>query len=132
MARRSLSTHPSAEMHPSSVVVEPVTVGERCRIGPNVVLGPNVQVGADCEIGAGCVVQQAVIGAKVTLHSGVCIGQEGFGFHIGQEKHEKKPQDLMVVIHDDVEIGANTTIDRGSWRNTVIGQGTKLDNLVSS
>ncbi len=130
-AQRWLSVHPSAVIHSSAVLIDPVDVGARSQVGPNAVLGPNCTVGQDCVVGPGCVVQEADIGARVTLHPGVCVGQEGFGFHVGQEKHEKKPQNLKVVIQDDVEIGANSTVDRGSWRDTVIGKGTKLDNLVS-
>ncbi|MGB8711341.1 MAG: UDP-3-O-(3-hydroxymyristoyl)glucosamine N-acyltransferase, partial [Methyloceanibacter sp.] len=72
----------------------------------------------------------ALIGNRVTIHAGASIGQDGFGFAMGRAGHQKVPQIGRVIIQDDVEIGANTTIDRGALRDTVIGEGTKIDNLV--
>ena len=99
-------------------------------IGPNVVVGPDVRIGRDCAIGANSTVLCALIGDRVILHPGVRVGQDGFGFAMGPGGHLKVPQIGRVVIQDDVEIGANATIDRGANRDTVIGQGTKIDNLV--
>mmetsp|Transcript_11867 Transcript_11867/g.21825 ORF Transcript_11867/g.21825 Transcript_11867/m.21825 type:complete len:164 (-) Transcript_11867:1901-2392(-) len=115
----------------ASIVDASVVLGADCQVGANAVIGPDVVIGDGCVLHAGCVVQNAVIGDRVTIHPGACLGQDGFGFHIGTDSHEKKPQELKVVVHDEVEIGANTTIDRGSWRDTTIGKGTKIDNLVS-
>ena len=75
-------------------------------------------------------VSHALIGNRVILHPGVRIGQDGFGFAMGPKGHLKVPQVGRVIIQDDVEIGANTTVDRGASRDTVIGEGTKIDNLV--
>jgi len=75
-------------------------------------------------------VQHALIGDRVIIHPGVRIGQDGFGFLPSPQGHQKIPQNRRVIIQDDVEIGANTTIDRGSTRDTIIGEGTKIDNLV--
>lgn len=72
----------------------------------------------------------SLVGNRVTLHAGTSIGQDGFGFAMGRAGHQKVPQIGRVIIQDDVEIGANTTIDRGALRDTVIGEGTKIDNLV--
>ncbi len=99
-------------------------------IGANSVIGPSVRIGRDCAVGAHATVVHALIGNRVILHAGVRIGQDGFGFHMSPKGHLKVPQIGRVVIQDDVEIGANTTIDRGSIRDTVIGEGSKIDNLV--
>ena len=107
-------------------------IGRNTVVHPSAVLASDVVVGDGCSVGANVVVQNATIGDRVIIHPGTCIGQDGFGFHIAEadQSHEKKPQRLNVVIHDDVEIGANCCVDRGSWRDTVIGAGTKIDNLV--
>jgi UDP-3-O-[3-hydroxymyristoyl] glucosamine N-acyltransferase len=89
-----------------------------------------VAVGRDCHIGINASIQHALIGNRVIIHPGVCIGQDGFGFAMGPKGHAKIAQIGRVIIQDDVEIGANTTIDRGSNRDTVIGEGTKIDNQV--
>mmetsp|Transcript_18424 Transcript_18424/g.73938 ORF Transcript_18424/g.73938 Transcript_18424/m.73938 type:complete len:183 (-) Transcript_18424:980-1528(-) len=86
-----------------------------------------------CEkTGSGVRLSNCRIGRECIIHQGVCIGQDGFGFHLDTVggKHQKKPQMRSVLIGSNVEIGANTTVDRGSWRNTVIESGCKLDNLV--
>ena len=102
------------------VVIEAgARLGARCRVGPNTVIGAGVELGEDCRIGA-----------RVVLHPGVCIGQAGFGFAPDPERPVKVPQLGRVIIGDDVDIGANTTIDRGSGHDTVIGAGTMIDNLV--
>src|SRR5262249_35122936 len=99
-------------------------------IGPAVVIGPDVRIGRDCAIGAGVTVSHALIGDRVVLYPGARIGQDGFGYLPSPKGHGKIPQIRRVIIQDDVEIGANSTIDRGSVRDTVIGEGTKIDNLV--
>ena len=93
-------------------------------------IGAEVRIGRDCSIGANVTVSHAFIGNRVILHPGVRIGQDGFGFAMGPQGHLKVPQVGRVIIQDDVEIGANTTVDRGASRDTVIGEGTKIDNLV--
>ena len=87
-------------------------------------------IGRDSYIGAGASVTHALLGDRVLIHAGVRIGQDGFGFAMGPRGHLKVPQVGRVIIQDDVEIGANTTIDRGALRDTIIGEGTKIDNLV--
>ena len=93
-------------------------------------IGPQVRIGRDCSIGPNATVLNALLGNRVILHPGVRVGQDGFGFAMGPRGHMKVPQIGRVIIQDDVEIGANTTIDRGASRDTVIGEGTKIDNLV--
>ena len=87
-------------------------------------------VGRDCYIGPGASVTHALLGNRVVIHAGVRIGQDGFGFAMSGRGHLKVPQIGRVIIQDDVEIGANTCIDRGALKDTVIGEGTKIDNLV--
>jgi UDP-3-O-[3-hydroxymyristoyl] glucosamine N-acyltransferase len=99
-------------------------------IGPNAVVGPQVRIGRDCAIGAGTTIVHSLIGDRVIVHPGCSIGQDGFGYVMGKGKHLKVPQIGRVIIQDDVEIGAGTAIDRGAIRDTVIGEGTKIDNLV--
>ena len=89
-----------------------------------------MRIGRDCSIGAGSIVSNALIGDRVIIHPGCKIGQDGFGFVMGGKGHLKVPQVGRVIIQDDVEIGAGTTVDRGAIRDTVIGEGTKIDNLV--
>ncbi|MBI3710799.1 MAG: UDP-3-O-(3-hydroxymyristoyl)glucosamine N-acyltransferase [Proteobacteria bacterium] len=105
-------------------------IGQHCNIGPNAVLGPGVVLGPDCTIGANASLSHCIVGARVVVYPGVRIGQDGFGFAMGQEGHLKVPQLGRVIIGDDVEIGANTCIDRGSAGDTVIGPGCIIDNLV--
>ncbi|BBK32033.1 UDP-3-O-[3-hydroxymyristoyl] glucosamine N-acyltransferase [Stella humosa] len=99
-------------------------------IGPNAVVGRGCSIGADSRIGAGASVSHAVIGCRVTLYPGVRIGQDGFGVVPGRDAHVKMPQLGRVIVHDDVEIGANSTIDRGTIGDTIIGPGCFIDNLV--
>jgi len=135
--------HPSAVIHPTA------TLGENVAVGPGVVIEEHARVGRNCQIGAGCYIGANVeigddtvlfprvtlyrrvrIGARVRLHSGAVLGSDGFGYVPTEAGWEKFPQRGGVVIEDDVEIGANTTIDRGALDETWIGAGTKLDNLV--
>lgn len=130
------TVHPAARIEegvviePGAVIGEGAEVGAGSHIGPNAVIGCNVRVGRDCRIGANAVLQHALLGNRVILHPGVCVGQDGFGYAMGLGGHLKVPQIGRVIIQDDVEIGANTTIDRGANRDTVIGEGTKIDNQV--
>ena len=100
-------------------------------IGAGAVIGADVKIGRDCNVGARTAIQCALIGNNVLIHPGCSIGQDGYGFvFFGPEGHLKVPQTGRVLIQNDVEVGAGTTIDRGSLRDTVIGEGTKIDNQV--
>ena len=113
-----------------AVIGAKTEIGRRCHIGANAVIGDGVVIGDDSSVGSGASISHAIIGMRVIVHGGARIGQDGFGFALGAEGHLKVPQLGRVVIGDDVEIGANTTIDRGAGPDTVIGDGTKIDNLV--
>jgi UDP-3-O-[3-hydroxymyristoyl] glucosamine N-acyltransferase len=128
--------HPTARLE-SGIVIDPAAVvGPRAEIGagtvigPTAVIGPGVRIGRDCVVGAGCTIMHALIGDQVIIHAGTRIGQDGFGYVPGAAGHGKVPQVGRVIIMDGVEIGANSTIDRGAIRDTVIGEGSKIDNLV--
>jgi UDP-3-O-[3-hydroxymyristoyl] glucosamine N-acyltransferase len=128
--------HPTARLE-SGIVIDPAAVvGPRAEIGagsiigPTAVIGPDVRIGRGCVIGAGCTIVHALVGDRVIIHAGARIGQDGFGYVPGLTGHGKVPQVGRVIIMDGVEIGANTAIDRGAIRDTVIGEGTKIDNLV--
>ncbi|KKB78049.1 hypothetical protein VW35_13150 [Devosia soli] len=115
----------------SNVVVGAgVEIGRGTIIGANTVIGPGVTIGRNCVIAANCTIDCAHVGNEVVLHSGVRIGTEGFGWLDHGVTNRKIPQLGRVIIQDRVEIGANTTIDRGALGDTVIGDGTKIDNLV--
>lgn len=115
---------------PGVVVGADVEIGNDCRIDSNTVIAKGVIIGNGCRIGPSVTLQCCNIGNNVIIHAGVRIGQDGFGFAMGPDGHLKVPQLGRVIVGDDVEIGANTTIDRGSGPDTVIGAGTKIDNLV--
>jgi UDP-3-O-[3-hydroxymyristoyl] glucosamine N-acyltransferase len=115
---------------PLAVIGPDAEIGSGTLIAAGAVIGPGVAIGRDCAIGAGATVVHALIGDRVIIHPGARIGQDGFGYLPSPRGHQKIPQTRRVIIQDDVEIGANTTIDRGSTRDTVIGEGTKIDNLV--
>ncbi len=117
-------------VEPGAIVGARAEIGNRCSIGANAVVGIGVVTGDDCSIGAGATVSHALIGDRVNIYPGARIGQDGFGFAMSAEGHLKVPQLGRVVIGDDVEIGANTTIDRGAGPDTVIGAGSMIDNLV--
>ncbi|MHB2169208.1 UDP-3-O-(3-hydroxymyristoyl)glucosamine N-acyltransferase [Alsobacter sp. R-9] len=128
--------HPAARLE-AGVIVDPgavigpgAEIGTGTVIGANAVVGPGVRIGRQCSIGPNVTVIHALVGDRVILHPGVRVGQDGFGFALGPQGHLKVPQVGRVIIQNDVEIGANTTIDRGANRDTVIGEGTKIDNLV--
>lgn len=115
---------------PGAVIGPNAEIGSGTAIGANAVIGASVRLGRNCAIGASVVLANALIGDRVIIHPGCKIGQDGFGFVMGAKGHLKVPQVGRVIIQDDVEIGAGTTVDRGATRDTVIGEGTKIDNLV--
>ena len=113
-----------------AVIGDGVSIGRGTIIGPNAVVSAGCKIGRDCSVGAGVTVSNSLIGDRVILHPGARIGQDGFGFVPGKNGLEKVPHIGRVIIQDDVEIGANSAIDRGMLDDTSIGQGTKIDNLV--
>jgi UDP-3-O-[3-hydroxymyristoyl] glucosamine N-acyltransferase len=115
---------------PGVVVGPGAEIGDRTRIGPNSVIGRGVAIGKDCEIASNVTIAHSYVGDCVLILPGAQIGQPGFGFASGPLGHMKVPQLGRVVIQDRAEIGACTTIDRGALGDTVIGEGTKIDNLV--
>ncbi|MBZ5516201.1 MAG: UDP-3-O-(3-hydroxymyristoyl)glucosamine N-acyltransferase [Acidobacteriia bacterium] len=116
---------------PHAVIERGAGVGAGTRLGAGVYLGEDVQVGAHCVLYPHVTVYPgARLGDRVILHAGVTIGGDGFGYVFAEGRHRKFPQLGQVIVEDDVEIGCNTTVDRGSLGKTVIGQGTKIDNLV--
>ena len=133
---KAAHVHPSAKLE-AGVTVDPLAVigagaeiGAGTVIAAGAVIGPGVCIGRDCAIGASTTIQNALIGDRVIIHPGTRIGQDGFGYLPSPQGHQKIPQTRRVIIQDNVEIGANTAIDRGSTRDTIIGEGTKIDNLV--
>lgn len=121
---------PTSEIGPLAVIDANAEVGPRCRIAPLAFIGPGVVLGADCRIGPHVSVTHALLGERVCVYPGARIGQDGFGFAITPAGFHSVPQLGRVIVEDDVEIGANTTIDRGALDDTVIGAGSRLDNLV--
>jgi UDP-3-O-[3-hydroxymyristoyl] glucosamine N-acyltransferase len=150
LAAQAFYPEPADEpgIHPSAIIDPTARVGDGAVVGPYAVIEARVEIGRRCRIGAGCVIGAAsvlgddvrvgahvtlshtIIGSRVTLYPGVRIGQDGFGFAPDSKGPIKVPQLGRVIIEDDVEIGANTTIDRGAGPDTVIGAGTMIDNLV--
>jgi UDP-3-O-[3-hydroxymyristoyl] glucosamine N-acyltransferase len=137
--------HPTVVVGAGAQWEPPVAIGPGVVLGAAVRLGRNVRIGAGCVLGDGVVIGEdsrlhahvtcyprTIVGKRVILHSGVRLGADGFGYVPGRpgETHRKIPQVGGCVLGDDVEVGANTTIDRGSVDDTVIGEGTKIDNLV--
>ncbi len=142
-------TPPSPGIHPSAVIADGVTLGEGVIIGPNVVLEAGVTLGAATRIDANVVIgrgatlgsrchlypnvtlrERVRLGDRVIIHSGTVVGSDGFGYEVVNGRHVKIPQTGIVQIDNDVEIGANVTIDRARFGRTWIGEGTKIDNLV--
>jgi UDP-3-O-[3-hydroxymyristoyl] glucosamine N-acyltransferase len=121
---------PGVVVDPGAVIGPGAEIGAGTLIGANAVIGPEVRIGRDSVVGAQATIACALIGDRVIIHPGVHIGQDGFGFALGGRGHLKVPQVGRVIVQDDVEIGAGTTVDRGANRDTVIGEGTKIDNLV--
>lgn len=137
-AQISLAAHvdETAEVSDGCIIEAGAVIGtgvkltKGCWIGANAVIGDNVEVGEKSRIGANASVSHAIIGSHTRLYTGVRVGQDGFGFAIDPAGHVKVPQLGRVIIGDHVEIGANTCIDRGAGPDTVIGDGTWIDNLV--
>jgi len=136
-------THPSAilaataEVDPTAYIGPHCVVGDKVRIGPRVILQGGNHIGANCQLGEDAnlfpnvtLYPNTEIGKRVRIHSGTVVGSDGFGYVLDNGIHRKVPQIGNVIICDDVEIGANVTIDRGALGPTVIGKGTKIDNLV--
>ena len=121
---------PGAIVHHSARIESEVSIDPGAVIGPRAAIGPDVQIGRNCAVGPGASVTHALIGDNVILHPGCRIGQDGFRYQMGAAGHTKVPQLGRVIIQDNVEIGAGTAIDRGASGDTVIGEGTKIDNLV--
>ncbi len=119
-----------AQVEPGAIIGPEAHIGRGARIAAGAVIGARVMIGRGSYVGPLATVVHALIGDRVIIHSGVRIGQDGFGFAMGKTGHVKVPQIGRVIIQDNVEIGANTTIDRGALKDTVIGEGTKIDNLV--
>lgn len=136
-------------IHPTAIIAESATIGENCYIGPHAYIGEGVKIGDGCQIYANVVIEEntqvgndcliypsvsiyhdCILGNRITLHSGVVVGADGFGFAPAAEGYEKIPQIGIVTIEDDVEIGANTCVDRSTMGTTTIHRGVKLDNLV--
>ena len=117
-------------LEPGAIVGREAQIGMGTTVAAGAVVGYRVFIGSNCYIGPGASVTHALIGDRVTLHAGARIGQDGFGYAMSAEGHLKIPQIGRVTIGNDVEIGANSTIDRGFLMDTMIGEGTKIDNLV--
>ncbi len=116
---------------PGAFVGEDVVIGDRCDIGPNAVVGDRCRLASDVVIHATAVLyRETTIGDRSIIHSGAVIGADGFGYRFSSGRYERIPHTGVVVIEDDVEIGACTTIDRAMVGETRIGSGTKLDNLI--
>lgn len=127
----------SAQIDPTAHIGPLCVVGERAHIGPRVVLEGSDHIGADCALGEDArlfpnvtLYSRTQVGKRVSIHSGSVVGSDGFGYVFDQGAHRKVPQIGNVILNDDVEVGANVTIDRGALGSTVIGKGTKIDNLV--
>jgi UDP-3-O-[3-hydroxymyristoyl] glucosamine N-acyltransferase len=133
----STASAPDAQVDPTASIGPLCVLGPGAKIGPGTVLDAHVCVGAGVCIGRDCRIypqvtlrEGVVLGDRVTIHSGAVIGADGFGYARDGDRHVKIPQVGRVVIEDDVEIGANTTVDRATLGETRIGRGTKIDNLV--
>ncbi|NWG46083.1 MAG: UDP-3-O-(3-hydroxymyristoyl)glucosamine N-acyltransferase [Alphaproteobacteria bacterium] len=124
------SIAPDATLCWGAVVGAGAEIGARSVIGPGAVVGPGVTIGRDCHIGPRASLLYAHLGDRVIVHAGTSLGTDGFGFTLSPAGHVKLPQFGRVIVQDDVEIGANCAIDRGGLTDTVIGMGTKIDNLV--
>ena len=128
--------HPTAviekgvRIEPGAIIGAQAVIGADSVILSGAVIGTRCHIGRDCYIGANASINCSLVGDHVIVHQGAAIGQDGFGFAMGPQGHLKVPQIGRVIIQDHVEIGANTTIDRGALKDTVIGEGTKIDNLV--
>lgn len=119
-----------ATVEAGAVIGRGAVIGDGAVIAPGAVIGRDCRIGRDCFVGPNASVQFAFLGNRVIIHGGARLGTDGFGYVPGERGLEKFPQIGRVIVQDDVEIGANTTIDRGALDDTVIGEGTKIDNLV--
>lgn len=126
----SASLGPGCRLEANVVIGADARLGARCLVGANTVIGPGVEIGDDVRLGSNVTLGYCMIGSRVRLFSGVRIGEDGFGFAVGPQGPIGIPQLGRVVIEDEVEIGANSTIDRGAGPDTVIGRGSRIDNLV--
>jgi len=128
--------HPAARLEagviidPAAIVGPHAEIGAGTVIGSMAVVGPEVRIGRDCVVGVGVSVTNALIGDHVIIHAGSRIGESGFGYISRRVRAEQGPQIGRVIIQDRVEIGANATVDRGAYRDTVIGEGSKIDNQI--
>jgi UDP-3-O-[3-hydroxymyristoyl] glucosamine N-acyltransferase len=128
--------HPTARLEadvtiePGAVIGPGAEIGSGTVVAANAAIGGEVRIGRNCVIGAGATVGRALIGDRVRIHAGCHIGEDGFSFVAGDKGRLKVPARGRVIIQDDVQIGSGTTIDRGGISDTVIGEGTKIDNLV--
>ena len=142
-AKKTAGVHPTAVVDPSAEVDASASIGphcvigSRCRIGPNTVIGPQTVIEDEADIGADChlvaqvyVGERCQLGRRVVAHPGVVLGADGFGLAMNQGQWDKVPQLGRVVIGNDCEIGANTTIDRGALEDTVLGLDVRIDNQV--
>lgn len=118
-------------VHAGAVIMAGAVIGDGSEIGPNSVIGEDVRIGRDCFIQANVTIRErCILGDRVALQPGVVIGSDGYGYELVDGRHKKVDQVGIVVVENDVEIGANTTVDRARFGRTVIGEGTKIDNLV--
>ncbi len=137
------SIHSTASVDPTATIASTATIGPLCVVEGNVEIGEgsylqghifvghHTKIGRNCWIMPGCIISTACeLGHRVRLQSGVVVGSDGFGYEFVAGHHEKVPQVGNVVVGNDVEVGANTTIDRARFSHTIIGEGTKVDNLV--
>lgn len=120
----------ASEVGPGAVVEAGASIGARCIIGPNVVIGRNVVMGEDCTIHAGASLSHCLLGDRCVIQSGARVGDQGFGFAPNPDGFVSVPQIGRVLIGNDVNIGSNSTVDRGAGPDTVIGDGCRIDNLV--
>ena len=120
---------PGASVHPSAVLGAGAVVGEACVVGPYAIVGPGTVLGPGCRLGPHASVGHAVLGQACVLSAGVRVGEAGFGYAPGEAGAVAVPQLGRVILGDHVDLGANTTVDRGALGDTVIGEGTKIDNL---
>jgi UDP-3-O-[3-hydroxymyristoyl] glucosamine N-acyltransferase len=127
----SARVDPTAAVGPLAVVEDRAVIGPRVRLHAHVYVGPDVEIGEDCTLYPHVTLRDGVrVGRRVVIHSGAVLGADGFGFAFDGSAHRKVPQVGGVLIEDDVEIGANTTIDRATFGDTIVRRGTKIDNLV--
>ncbi len=120
----------SADIGPYAVIGEAAVIGAGCVIGPSAVIGAGVVLGKNCRVGALASISHALLGDRVYVYAGARIGQEGFGFAITPQGFVTVPQLGRVILENDVEIGANSTVDRGAARDTLVQAGARIDNLV--